>query len=230
MNNLKLTKMKYGETLLKNSYAFYGGNPDIQFPISLMFYLIEYKNRKILVDVGCDQMPDEWQSNYFIRPVDLLQKYGLSASDITDVVITHGHEDHIGAINYFTNADIYIQKDEYIAVHDYLVQKNNIILFSDEYVLEDAITIKKIGSHSKGSCIVLITTAESTYVLTGDECYVQECLTQQKVTGAVYDIEANKKFLKEYSSPNYTICLFHDIAEKFLPCGNGFEQVVTLIV
>ena len=49
----------------------------------------------------------------FKKPVDVLKEYGLSPNDITDVIITHSHHDHIEAIRYYENATIHIQKDEY---------------------------------------------------------------------------------------------------------------------
>ena len=39
-----------------------------------------------------------------------LRKYGVIPYEITDVLITHSHNDHIGCLNYYQNADIYIQE------------------------------------------------------------------------------------------------------------------------
>lgn len=36
--------------------AFKDGNEKIKLPIALLFFLIEYQDKKILIDVGCDKM------------------------------------------------------------------------------------------------------------------------------------------------------------------------------
>ena len=49
---LKITVIKYGETDIHEKMAFQDGNPEIEIPIDLLFFLIETKDKKILVDAG----------------------------------------------------------------------------------------------------------------------------------------------------------------------------------
>ena len=75
----------------------------------ILLFLFEEENRKILVDVGCD-VGAGFEMSIFEKPVLVLEKYGLKAPDITDVVITHAHHDHIAAIQPYKNAVIHIQE------------------------------------------------------------------------------------------------------------------------
>ena len=54
---MKLTAFQYGKTDLTLRAVFQDGKEEEKIPISLLFFLIETENRKILVDVGCDTMP-----------------------------------------------------------------------------------------------------------------------------------------------------------------------------
>jgi glyoxylase-like metal-dependent hydrolase (beta-lactamase superfamily II) len=82
-----------------------------------MTWLIKGSNGKnILVDAGF--LPDVEEAKGFgvkdyIRPDSLLQKLGLNANEITDIILTHPHWDHADAITLFPNAQVYIQKDDY---------------------------------------------------------------------------------------------------------------------
>lgn len=202
---MKITALKYGESVYGENYIFKNGRKDRLLPISFVIYLIRTDDKNILVDVGCDDGAGFVMSIYK-RPVDVLRESGLTPEDITDVVITHAHHDHIEAIRYYQNATIHIQRQEYPAAQKYLKQEYKIHLFDDEYEIADRITVKKIGGHTAGSCILL---AEN-YLLCGDECYYQKCLSDQILTGASYDAEKSWQFITEYGNGNYIPLLFHD--------------------
>ena len=187
------------------NYIFKGGSTDSLLPISFTIYLIQTANKNILVDVGCDD-GSGFEMSLFKKPVEVLKKYGLFPDDITDVVITHSHYDHIEAISHYENAVIHIQKDEYADAKKYIPKTFKIHLIDDEFVLENNIIIRKIGGHTEGSCIVLA----DNYVLCGDECYYEKCLTDKICTGASVNEEISEKFVAEFSKEKYIPLLFHD--------------------
>ena len=73
-------------------------------------YLIQTEGRAILVDAGCETMPDFDMKN-FIGPVKALSNMGIRPEEITDLILTHAHHDHIECTKYFTKAAVYIQKE-----------------------------------------------------------------------------------------------------------------------
>ena len=77
-------------------------------PISFTIYLIQTQGKNILVDVGCDDGAG-FEMSVFKKPVDVLKDFGVSPEEITDVVITHAHHDHVEAIKYYKKAVIHIQ-------------------------------------------------------------------------------------------------------------------------
>ena len=80
-------------------------------PISFAFYLIQTNGRNILVDVGYNDGAG-FVRRRFCKPVEVLKSYGLQPEEITDVVITHAHHDHLEAIGAYKNAVIYIQETD----------------------------------------------------------------------------------------------------------------------
>ncbi len=82
-----------------------------------MVWLIKGENgRNILVDAGMIDTAKTGYKNY-VRPDLVLQRINVYPSDITDIIITHPHNDHIGGINLFPDAKVWMQKDDF----DYFV-------------------------------------------------------------------------------------------------------------
>ena len=78
---------------------------------NMAIWLLKGDNgRTILVDAGyVTQEPGP----AYIRPDSVLQKLHLDPADITDIILTHPHWDHIGGIHLFPNAMIWLQEDDY---------------------------------------------------------------------------------------------------------------------
>ena len=82
-----------------------------------MVWLIKGNNGKnILVDAGFLKDVEE-AKNYgvtdYIRPDSMLFGVGLKATDITDIILTHPHWDHMDGVNLFPNARVWMQKEDY---------------------------------------------------------------------------------------------------------------------
>ena len=94
-----------------------GANPKDSLRICAMVWLLKGENgRNILVDAGCIDTSNTGNKS-FVRPDIVLQRINVYPSDITDIIMTHPHWDHIGGINLFPKAKVWMQKDDY----DYFV-------------------------------------------------------------------------------------------------------------
>ena len=206
---MKITSVKYADSFLPESWVFKGGSDQNKCPISFIVFLIETQSKRILVDAGCETMPD-FNMKDFISPMKALENIGVSADSITDLIITHAHHDHIACARYFKNATIYIQKDEYEKGKGYLKDCPNITTFDEEYTVCEHVKVIKIGGHSIGSCIVEIESGKKTYVITGDECYLKKCLEIRSVGGSPYNPEKSREFVEKYSGDRYITIVSHD--------------------
>ncbi len=80
-----------------------------------IWYLNGDNGKKILVDVGMvidTTKPNSSLKNY-LRPDIALRKLNVKPDDITDIIITHPHYDHIGGLDLFPKAAVWIQKNDY---------------------------------------------------------------------------------------------------------------------
>ena len=209
MKKLEIIPIEYGKSVLSEMGIFQGGAEDKFRPIVFMIYLIKTENRLILADAGCETMPG-FDMRDFIGPVKALEKLSIKSEDITDVIITHAHHDHIECVKYFKNASIYIQRDEYESGKGYFAEGMNIKLFDDEIQICSDVKAVKIGGHSKGSCVVEITGNGKKYIISGDECYLHECLDKRIPTGSSYCLEKSREFIEKYGNGEYTVLLCHE--------------------
>lgn len=89
-----------------------GAGPTDSVDVCEMFWLLKSSDGKnILVDAG---FIDSTRSNKnFIRPDSMLMRLNIEPSDISDIILTHPHNDHIGGIILFPTARVWMQKDDY---------------------------------------------------------------------------------------------------------------------
>ncbi len=223
MKDFKLTALKYAESTIDESSVFVDGNKGRVWPISMFLFLFEIGDRKILVDTGCNELGGFFLSR-FIKPLELLLDYGVSAEDITDLIITHSHYDHIALVGEFKNATVYIQKNEYERAKKCFLDTQRIVTFEDFVNVTDRIKVVCIGGHTVGSSVVEFVYEEKRFVIAGDECYVKECILWNRPTGSSENIEKSRKFLNEYKKEEYEIFYSHDM--DILPSRNGFQRIL----
>jgi glyoxylase-like metal-dependent hydrolase (beta-lactamase superfamily II) len=106
-----------------------GGSDKDSVNGAFMFWLIKGSNGKnILVDAGFLNDVEE-AKNFRLRdytePDSMLARISLRAEDITDVILTHPHWDHIDGIGLFPNAQVWIQKEDYCYFAGAAWQKEN---------------------------------------------------------------------------------------------------------
>lgn len=205
--------LKYAESILPESMVFDGGSREKKIPIAFAVYCICVGNQKILVDAGCDTMPGFVMKD-FVSPVSVLGQIGLSPEEITDVIITHGHHDHIACIKHFENAVIHITEEALPGAKKYIPEGRRINCLGADFEIAKNVTVLKIGGHAKGSAIVEIRTDKTIHILAGDECYTDENITRKLCTGSFVNQEKAKAFIEKYSDPRYCVHTCHSISLK----------------
>jgi len=93
-----------------------GADPNEKLDIATIIWLIRGSGRTILFDTGYyRQTPgfDRFGTVDFVRPDEAVKLAGVQPDEVTDVVVSHIHWDHMGGISLFPKATIWIQKDEY---------------------------------------------------------------------------------------------------------------------
>ena len=201
--------MEYAKSVLPESMIFINGDAKKFREIVFKVFLIKSEGRLILIDAGCETMPN-FVMRDFIGTVQALRNINIMPDEITDVVITHSHHDHIECVKYFENAVIHIEENEYEAGKKYIPENFRVNVFKDEFEVYGGVKAVKIGGHSQGSCIVEIENEGRIFVVSGDECYLRECLDKKIPTGASKNPQASRDFVEKYSDEKYTVLLCHD--------------------
>lgn len=160
--------------------------------------LLESGDRKILIDTGNG---DKWQpkmrdifkinTESYVLP-DSLDKLGISVDDITDVICTHMHFDHIGGntrlekgqiVPTFPHAKYWIQEDNwklanqpyekdkasYLSENWSVLAENGMleILKAGEEIFE-GIELRIVNGHTAGQQLPLITDGSASLLYGGD--------------------------------------------------------------
>lgn len=92
-----------------------GAPKDEKIDTIFAVWLIRGGGRNILFDSGFHRPRwfKEWTIKNYLRPDQAVRLAGVKPEDVTDVVISHAHWDHMGGIDLFPKANIWIQKDEF---------------------------------------------------------------------------------------------------------------------
>ena len=216
MNRTTLIAFKYGEGPFRARDIFCNDTSDAVLSAAWLFYLIRYREHIVLVDTGIGDLDVIGRYGFhmdrFSRPVDLLREYGLTPDEITDVIVTHAHFDHIGDLGLYRKAELYVHEAESDACRKFIDDMSRVHTFRAPLKLFDRFTIEPVGGHTAGSSIVTFRQGRTGYVLAGDECYLHANLERRIPTGRSYDISRSRWFVEKYAKPRYRVLFCHEPA------------------
>ena len=202
----KVFGVSYGNSSFDEEKVFsnVASKDEVQF--EWMFWVVQGKGKTILVDTGFDDenLAKKWGVKSYQSPQKQLLKLNVNPEQVTDVIITHSHWDHIGALKYYTNANVWMQKREFEKMKELLsdsVNSKKGMNFSDLKMLLKidqegrlnlinggkeifkGITLTKCGGHTSGSQYVTIETLDGRVIVEGDNAYLYENIRRQKPIG-----------------------------------------------
>lgn len=92
-----------------------GAPRDEKADIAMVVWLIRGGGRNILFDTGFHR--EAWLKQFptadYLRPDEAVRLAGVGPEDVTDIVVSHAHWDHMGGIDLFPKATVWIQKWEF---------------------------------------------------------------------------------------------------------------------
>jgi glyoxylase-like metal-dependent hydrolase (beta-lactamase superfamily II) len=92
-----------------------GAPKDEKIDTIYALWLIRGGGRNILFDTGFHRQRwfQEWTIKDYLQPDEAVRLAGVKPEEVTDVVISHAHWDHMGGIDLFPRANVWIQKEEF---------------------------------------------------------------------------------------------------------------------
>jgi len=210
--------------------------------------LIIHNERKILIDVGLgDKRNEKYYAVRFresgVNILNSLEQQGFNANDITDVLFTHLHDDHVGAATrlnesgilecVFKNAQYWVSRPHW----DWAINPNKregAAFFKDNlepllesgrlHLLEEGmqpfeqITLKIVNGHTRGQIIPFIQTANHTVVYMGDFIPTQTNIPIPFVPSVdvepLISLKEKEIFLDEAVKNKYILFFEHDAANE----------------
>jgi glyoxylase-like metal-dependent hydrolase (beta-lactamase superfamily II) len=210
--------------------------------------LIIHNDRKILIDVGLgDKRNEKYYAVRFRQPgvniSNSLVQHGFNADDITDVLFTHLHDDHVGAATRFNesgipecvfkNAEYWVSQSHW----DWAINPNKregAAFFKDNleplkesrrlHLLDEGmqpfeeITLKIYNGHTRGQIIPYIHTVNQTVVYMGDFIPTQTNIPIPFVPSVdiepLISLTEKEEFLNEAVDKKYILFFEHDAANE----------------
>jgi glyoxylase-like metal-dependent hydrolase (beta-lactamase superfamily II) len=228
-----------------------GADPNTKVDIDMMVWLVRGEGRTVLVDAGFyrDQFLKSWKVESFETPAAAVQRAGVEPEQVTDIIISHAHWDHLDGADLFPQARVWIQRAEYEYYRDPAHQTNTGAFPVDMEMLariERAGRLRLVegdsaevlpgivayigGRHTHESQYVTIPTASGTVVLASDNLYLYFNLDRHRPIAATWDSVSNlaaQDRMRRLASDLRLIVPGHDPAvfTRFPAPGNGVARI-----
>ena len=208
-------------------HKYYDTQGDAKLPVTV--FLAQGGGRKILVDTGMSntEIAEKYHHPGSVQPEgyaihEQLKSRGIDPSEITDIVFTHLHWDHVYYLDQFPNANLYVQRVEY----EFAVEPIPLYYKSYEYKalgiepqfkgryfhlldgeaeIIDGVYVYPSPGHSVGHQTVVINTSEGQYHCCGDLIFTYDNL--KEVPELFYEITPPGRFLNIEESWNSIVDL-----------------------
>jgi glyoxylase-like metal-dependent hydrolase (beta-lactamase superfamily II) len=225
-----------------------GADASRRMDIAMMVWVIKGGGRTILLDAGFhrDDFVNTWHPTGFVPPSEAIGRLGVKAEDVTDVIISHVHWDHLDGIDLFPRARVWIQREEFDHHLDSAgTVKNRAIDAGDAKILAGiaregrvmlvdgdgkeiipGISVYTGGKHTYASQFATVATAAGTVVLASDNVYLYENLARHVPIAQTLDSASNLRTqtrMESMASDPRLIVPGHDpeVFVRFPTPGNG---------
>jgi len=209
----------------------------------------------VLFDAGFyrEKFIASWKPTNFVRPSEAVAKVSVRPEDVTDIIISHVHWDHVDGADLFPTARVWLQRAEYEHYVDdrgmprdrgidtadaAMLAKLNAagrvhLIDGDAKEVIPGITAYTGGRHTYASEYIGVRTAHGTVVLASDNLYMYENLAQHTPIAATFtraDSVSNLRAqdrMRQLASDPRLILPGHDpdIFTRFPTPGDGVAEV-----
>jgi glyoxylase-like metal-dependent hydrolase (beta-lactamase superfamily II) len=230
-----------------------GADTSRRLDIAMMVWLLKGADgRNVLVDAGFHRSDfvTRWRPTNFVPPSEAVERAGVKADDVTDVIISHVHWDHLDGIDLFPKARVWIQREEFQhhldsagTVHDRAIDAGDAKILADiarqgRLMLVDGdaqeiipgITVYTGGKHTYASQFAAVKSGDNTIVIASDNLYLYENLARRVPIAQTLDtasnVNAQGRMLSLASDANL-IVPGHDpeVFTRFPNPGNGIARI-----
>jgi glyoxylase-like metal-dependent hydrolase (beta-lactamase superfamily II) len=116
MPNYSIEAIRYATSPgIRISDLVVDGPKDQKVDLAMVVWLIRGAGRTILFDSGFHRQTftKAFPMEDYLRPDEAVKTAGVKPEDVTDIIISHAHWDHMGGIELFPKATVWIQREEF---------------------------------------------------------------------------------------------------------------------
>ncbi|MCR5372135.1 MAG: N-acyl homoserine lactonase family protein [Solobacterium sp.] len=215
-------------------------------------FYVEGGGRKIMVDTGMSstEIADKYHhpgsvQNEGQKVTDQLASIGVDPAEITDIIFTHLHWDHVYYLSAFPNAKLYVQRKEYEYAKNPIPlyyksyedprltieprihpqwEGREFVLLDGEAEVFDGISVYPTPGHSVGHQNVVVHTRNGDYHLAGDLIFTLDNLKSVPEIG--YEITPPSRFVNINETWNSIVELKNRAASpEFVLCAHAPEML-----
>ena len=230
-----------------------GADTGRRMDLAMMVWLLKGTDgRNVLVDAGFHRRDfiRRWHPADFVPPSEALARLGVKPGDVTDVIISHVHWDHLDGVDLFPNARVWLQREEFEhhldsagTVKDRMIDSGDakllaqiakqgrlVLIDGDGKEIIPGITVFTGGKHTFASQYASVATASGTVVIASDNAYLYENLERHvpiaQTLDSVSNLNAQRRMLSIASDPRL-IVPGHDptVFIRFPQPGNGIALI-----
>ena len=213
------------------------------------------QGRVVLFDAGFyrQKFIDSWKPTNYARPSDAVERAGIKADQVTDIIVSHIHWDHLDGADLFPKANVWLERAEYehYVGNDGRSLETSIdtadakMLFNlhaagrirlidhDSAAIIPGITAYTGGRHTFASDYIGVHTAGGEVILASDNVYMYENVARHVPIGAPYspadtltNLRAQDRMMRLAAKREWVIP-GHDpeIFNRFPQPGNGVAEI-----
>lgn len=234
-----------------------GADSTRRSPLAFTVWLIRGGGRTILMDAGFyrQKFLDRWKPTPYTRPSDALAALGVKPSDVTDIIVSHIHWDHVDGADLFPNARVWLQRDEFEhytndtgAVLDRAIDPDDAKMLAsikrdgriqlipgDSTEIMPGVTVFTGGKHTFASEYATVHASlaggrTGTIVLASDNAYLYENLERHRPITQSLDtlsnLRAQERMARLASEPRLIVPGHdEDVFVRFPKPGNGIARI-----
>jgi glyoxylase-like metal-dependent hydrolase (beta-lactamase superfamily II) len=225
--------------------------------LAFTVWLVRGGGHTVLVDAGFyrDKFLDRWKPAGFVRPSAALAPLGIRPEDVTDIIISHIHWDHLDGADLFPRARVWLQREEMEhhtndtgAVLDRAIDVDDAkmlaamkqagrvqLVAGDSVEIIPGITVFTGGKHTYASQFVAVHadlggSRTGTVVLASDNAYLYENLEGRRPIAQTLDSLSNlraQERMFRLASERRLVVPGHDmeVFARFPKPGNGIARI-----
>ena len=202
----EIVAVRYGTLLSHKSELFYRyqayGEPDASQDMDFFFYILRNGDEVTVVDTGfrpAAALPRGREC--LTAPAQALERLGVDPARVSRLVITHMHWDHIGNVELFDSAELFVPaveldfwaspvaRSEQIWAHtdhegvemlESARRDGRVLETGAEHEIAPGLRTITVGGHSPGQQILVVATAGGPVVLASDAVHLYEELELER--------------------------------------------------